>query len=169
MLLSPPTTAGHSSCFYLLGWQLKTGDFFPWKLWDTVLKQFSHIDFQRVPISFCFLSLFCLNTCKIACNNSVFDSLKIRGLEIGWSFISKYAFLANHVVMELFMLKWVILAVYFTVFRSLNNNDNKSPLCAGYRWHTRTHTCSEIVFMAFLALILAHLVQFLALVLIYYY
>lgn len=79
--------------------------FFPWKLWGTILKQFSNIDLERVLISFCFQSLRCLSTCKITSNSNAFDSSKNRGLEVGWSFILKRPFLANAVIMEVCVFK----------------------------------------------------------------
>lgn len=109
VLLSPPANSSvaywSQLLFQFIILAAQNRWFFPWKLWDTVLKQFSNIDLERVPISFCFLSLCCLNTCKITSNNSAFDSLKNRGLEIGWSFISKDAFLANPVMMEICVFK----------------------------------------------------------------
>lgn len=148
-LLTALLFAGHSSCFNLLFWQLKRGDFFfPWKLWDTVLKQFSNIDLERVPISFCFLLLCCLNTCKITYNNSVCDSLKNWVWRMGLVFISKYAFLSKPVIMEIWIFKWVILVVYMTVvFRTLNEKMSPFVQCTGYT--QRTHMCSEIVFMSY--------------------
>lgn len=138
-LLTALLLAGHSSCFNLLFWQLKTGDFFRWKLWDTVLKQFSNIDLESIPISFCFLSPCCLNTCKITSNNSVFDSLKNRGLEIGWSFISKYAFLAKPVMMETSISKWLIPAVYIIVV-CRSPKERLSPFVQGTRYTQRKNS-----------------------------
>ena len=59
--------------------------------------------------------------------------MKNRDLETGWSFISKYAFLANLVMIEICVFKWVILAVYITVvFRSLNKKMDPFAQGTGY-------------------------------------